>query len=149
MDTPLPQLSAQIEQRIQLLSRLAESLERSQFALLRNDAEGIARGAAHQAELCRQWSVLEEQLRDQAVRQRSGSAEPAIASEAAEDSARLEQEWAALTTRIRYLTRVHGSLLRHLQRSLDVLARVLASCAPTYHPQAALPLPETRPRAGE
>jgi hypothetical protein len=39
--------------------KLAESMELSSLALARNDAEAIARGAAHQAELCRQWSCLE------------------------------------------------------------------------------------------
>ena len=52
-----------IPTRLQVLRELAQSLETSQLALAHNDAEKIARGAAHQAELCRRWSVLETQLR--------------------------------------------------------------------------------------
>jgi hypothetical protein len=63
MDTALPQLGDLIETRLLLLRHLADSLEVSRSALLCNDAEAIARGAAHQAELCRQWSRLEDQLR--------------------------------------------------------------------------------------
>ena len=60
--------------------------------------------------------------------------------------ARLEDEWAELSTRIRHLTRVHLSLLRHLNRSLAVLARVAESCAPTYTPGS--PLSDTGTQAG-
>jgi hypothetical protein len=49
--------------RLALVRDLAHSLEVSQFALVRNDAEMIALGAARQAELCRQWGPLEDQLR--------------------------------------------------------------------------------------
>lgn len=128
MNLPLPEFSDLIQQRLALLRRLAESLEGSQLALVRNDAEAIARGAAHQAELCRQWSQLEDQLRLQ-------SPLPGrVTSSDSTDSNRIEQEWEALGTRIRYLTRVHWSLLRHLQRSLIVLTRVVESCADTYTP---------------
>jgi hypothetical protein len=62
-DISLPELSLLIEQRLALVRNLAESLEASTPALVRNDVEAIARGAAHQAELCRQWSHLEDELR--------------------------------------------------------------------------------------
>ncbi len=68
IDTSLPELSKLIEQRLALLRSLAESLEFSSLALVQNDAEAIARGAAHQAELCRQWSALEEALRHETGR---------------------------------------------------------------------------------
>jgi hypothetical protein len=68
IETSLPELSKLIEQRLALLRSLAESLEFSSLALVQNDAEAIARGAAHQAELCRQWSVLEDELRREAGR---------------------------------------------------------------------------------
>jgi hypothetical protein len=74
--TSLPELSKLIEQRLALLRSLAESLEGSTLALVRNDAEAIARGAAHQAELCRQWSRLEDELRREAGRR---SAPPQLA----------------------------------------------------------------------
>jgi len=51
--------------RLHLLRDMACSLELSQIALTGNNAEMIARGAARQAELCRQWSLLEDQLRRQ------------------------------------------------------------------------------------
>ncbi|MGB8014261.1 MAG: hypothetical protein WCF68_21810, partial [Terriglobales bacterium] len=63
-----------------------------------------------------------------------------------EHSARLQAEWETLGARIRYLTRVHWSLLRHLQRSLAVLNRVVDSCAPTYTPDPSLFRTEIRPR---
>jgi hypothetical protein len=146
VDKSLPELSQLIEQRLRLLHSLAESLESSSLALARNDAEAIARGAAHQAELCRQWSRLEDELRRRAERR---SAPPVGASSKSPNksldnsleasagtrqSAQLEAEWQALGVRIRYLTRVHWSLLRHLERSLAVLNRVVDSCAPTYTP---------------
>jgi hypothetical protein len=150
IDTSLPELSKLIEQRLALLRSLAESLEFSSLALARNDAEAIARGAAHQAELCRQWSRLEDELRRDAGR---GSAPPSAGasgdSPEAEHSARLQAEWDTLGARIRYLTRVHWSLLRHLQRSLAVLNRVVDSCASTYTPDPGLLRPAVRLRAGE
>ena len=148
--TSLPELSKLVEQRLALLCSLAESLEGSTLALVRNDAEAIARGAAHQAELCRQWSRLEDELRREAGRR---SAPPPVGasgnSPEAQHSARLQAEWETLGTRIRYLTRVHWSLLRHLQRSLAVLNRVVDSCAATYTPDPGLLRTEVRLASGE
>jgi hypothetical protein len=160
LETSLPGLSKLIEQRLKLLRSLAESLEVSGLALVQNDAEGIARGAAHQAELCRQWSNLEEELRREAD-QISGPPSPGASgnfpqtnflqpnSPKTGQSARLQAEWETLAARIRYLTRVHWSLLRHLERSLAVLNRVVDSCAPTYTPDPGLLRTEVRLRAGE
>jgi hypothetical protein len=152
-DTSLPELSKLIEERLGLVGSLAESLELSSGALVRNDAEAIARGAAHQAELCRQWSCLEDKLRREAARYivPTSAGAPSVSTSSAgipgayskdssaefvavEHSARLQAEWEALSARIRYLTRVHCSLLRHLQRSLAVLERVVDSCESTYTP---------------
>ncbi len=157
IDTSLPELSKLIEQRLALLRRLAESLEFSSLALVKNDAEAIARGAAHQAELCRQWSALEEALRHEVGRHSSPPSAGAPAQTNSlqpnfpetEQSARLQAEWETLAARIRYLTRVHWSLLRHLERSLAVLNRVVDSCAPTYTPDPGLLRTEVRLRAGE
>jgi len=133
------ELADLLERRLAIVGTLAESLEAGRLALGRNDAEAIARGAAHQAELCHQWSRLEEQLRTQAAKRRvwACSSEPASSADAAR-SAELAAEWATLSTRIRYLARVHWSLLRHMQRSLAVWSRVSASCQPTYSPPCAL-----------
>jgi len=154
IDNSLPELSKLIEQRLALVRTLAESLESSSLALAQNDAEAIARGAAHQAELCRQWSCLEvhleEQLRHEAERNPAPrSAGASGDSPEAEHSARLQAEWETLGARIRYLTRVHWSLLRHLRRSFAVLNRVVDSCAPTYTPDPGLLRPDIRLRAGE
>jgi hypothetical protein len=141
LDASLPALSKLIEQRLALLRELAESLESSSVALVQNDAEAIARGTAHQAELCRQWSRLEDDLRREAGRR---SAPPGASGNSSDTehspghSARLQAECETLGARIRYLTRVHWSLLRHLQRSLAVLNRVVDSCAPTYTPDPGL-----------
>ncbi len=149
MEATLPDLGDLIAMRLSLLRNLADSLDVSQFALARNDAETIARGAARQAELCRQWSELEDQLRCESERRPPLPAEPTAGNSAkALQSQELEQEFTALTIRIRHLARVHWSLLRHLQRSLAVLARVVESCAPTYAPEPVV-LNEARPRAGE
>ncbi len=152
IDTSLPKLSRLIEQRFALVGRLAESLELSSSALARNDAEAIARGAAHQAEFCRQWERLEDQLRPEqawfmARRSARPQADVSGKSPVAEHSARLQAEWEALGTRIRYLTRVHCSLLRHLQRSLAVMNRVVDSCALTYTPGPGLLRTEVRTEA--
>ncbi|MFI5102185.1 MAG: hypothetical protein ACHP9V_02315 [Terriglobales bacterium] len=152
IDTSLPELSKLIEQRLALLRGLAESLELSTLALTRNDAEAIARGAAHQAELCRQWSRLEDELRREARRSAPLAGASGNSSEAGH-SAQLQAEWETLGARIRYLTRVHWSLLRHMQRSLAVLNRVVDSCASTYTPDPGVLRPEVRRevrlRAGE
>src|SRR5215468_5123216 len=133
MDHTLPTLADLQAMRVLLLRKLADSMEVSQFALARNDGEMVARGAAHQAELCRQWSQLEEQLRSKADQRRGQSVETELcSSEGRRQSQRLESEFAALTSRIRHLARVHWSLLRHLQRSLTILGRAVESCAPTY-----------------
>ncbi|HUM07155.1 MAG TPA: hypothetical protein VLT90_16925 [Terriglobales bacterium] len=138
MDTTLPQLHDLTEARLAVLRQLADSLEASQFALLRNDAEMIVRGAAHQAELCARWNRLEAQLRRAHERSRAstGTSSP-------------HDEWSKLSARIRHLTRVHSSLLRHLNRSLAILAHVAASCGPTYVQDASLLVRETQARAGD
>ncbi|MGD0212147.1 MAG: flagellar export chaperone FlgN [Terriglobales bacterium] len=152
-DTPLPEiakLAHLIDQRLALLRSLANSLESGTPALARNDAEAIARGAAHQAELCRQWSRLEDEFRREAAkrpRPRSHDA-PGISPES-EHSAQLKAEWETLGARIRYLTRVHWSLLRHLERSLAVLNRVVDSCGSTYSPDPGLLRTDVRLRSGE
>jgi FlgN protein len=154
IDTSLPVLSKLIEQRLELVRSLVESLETSRVALVQNDVEAIARGAAHQAELCRQWSFLEDQLRLQTkprsarLPERPSAGKP-VHSPEARHSAQLQAEWNTLAARIRYLTRVHWSLLRHLQRSLAVLNRVVESCAVTYKPHPALLRTEPRFTAGE
>jgi len=145
LDNSVSELGTLLGQRLELVGTLASSLEASRLALGRNDAEAIARGAAHQAALCRQWSCLEDQLRAEAAWRRAlPGASPAIGSQ----SAQLVQEWATLSARIRYLTRVHWSLLRHMQRSLGILQRMVDSCAPTYTPSRAMESCEARPRAG-
>jgi len=149
LDTSLPELSRLVEERLALVRSLAESLEGSTPALVRNDAEAIARGAAHQAELCRQWSRLEDELRREAGRRSAPRpAGASVDSAKAEHSAHLQAEWEALRTRIQHLTRVHWSLLRHLQRSLAVLNRVVDSCALTYTPNPRLLRTEVRAEVG-
>ncbi|MGA8540229.1 MAG: flagellar export chaperone FlgN [Terriglobales bacterium] len=144
-DNSLPDLSQLIEHRLALVRSLADSLESSSLALARNDAEAIARGAAHQAELCRQWARLEDKLRREAGRRSALPPSGAFAnSPENEQLARLQAEWEALSARILYLTRVHRSLLRHLQRSLAVMHRVVDSCAPTYTPDPSLLRTELR-----
>jgi hypothetical protein len=139
-----------IATRVVLLRDLAQTLEVSQFALARNDAEMIARGAARQAELCRQWSHLEDQLRRESEQRPLPSTKPAAyQSPEALSSAQFKREFAALSVRIRHLTRVHCSLLLHLQRSLAIVAHVVESCAPTYAPELTLLRAETRPQAGD
>lgn len=135
--------------RLLLLRDLAQSLEISQDALAHNDAELIARGAAHQAELCRQWSLLEDRLRHNSGRQSTPATETVTQSSSEfSASASIELEFVALTTRIRHLTRVHCSLLRHLQRSLAIVGHLLAARAPTYTPELSLVRDELRPQAG-
>lgn len=127
---PLPEMAKLLEQRLAIMERLAESLEASRWSLGRNDAEAIARGAAHQAELCRQWRQLEEQLRTKSLATKSRSS--ANDFNPTERSAELAAKWEALSVRLRYLTRVHWSLLKHMQRSLGVLNGIINRAAPTY-----------------
>jgi len=153
-DNSLSEIARLLNERLAVVGLLAESLEESRLALVRKDAEAIARGAAHQAELCRQWSALEEQLRAEAARRREVRAAggwPGLAGEGAEAEqwARLKAEWDALQARIRYLTRVHWSLLRHMQRSLGILKRVIESCAVTYAPASGMAGAGARSQAGE
>ncbi len=138
IDSSLPALSLLIEQRLELLRSLSASLQTSSLALVRNDSDAIARGAAHQAELCRQWSCLESELRRKTKERDDRPSVQGGQLAAAADSMRLQEEWEALARRIRYLTRVHWSLLRHLERSLAVMRRVVDSCAPTYLESAIL-----------
>ena len=150
MDTVPSQPGDLIAMRLLLLRDLAQSLEVSQFALARNDAEMIARGAVRQAELCRQWSLLEDQLRREFEQRPLRTHEPAAdPSPQALPLAQLEQEFVALAARIRHLVRVHCSLLRHLQRSLAIVGHIVESCAPTYAPELALLRAETHSQAGD
>lgn len=128
----LSEMAKLLEQRLVLVERLAESLEASRWSLGRNDAEAIARGAAHQAELCRQWSDLEEQLRTKSLAIKSCSLTDDF--NPAKRSDELAAKWEVLSARLRYVTRVHWSLLRHMQRSLGVLNRIINRAAPTYSP---------------
>jgi hypothetical protein len=146
----LPELSRLVERRLLLLRNLAESMESSSLALVRNDAEAIARGAAHQAELCRQWSRLEGELRLETGRRSSARSTGACGnSPQGEHFSRLQTEWESLEARIRYLVRVHRSLLRYLEHSLAVLHRVVDSCAPAYTLDAGLLRTEPWLRAAE
>lgn len=146
----VPDLTRLVGERLAVVRTLTESLEESQGALRRNNAEVIARGAAHQAELCRHWSRLEEQLRAEADRRRALSATADhILLPADEQSARLKAEWEALRIRVQYLARVHSSLLRHMQRSLSILQRVVDTCNTTYAPGSALPAKNAGPIRGE
>ena len=149
-DNSLPHLGKLLELRLAVVGQLAESMEASRLAIVSNDAEAIARGAAHQAELCRQWSRMEDHLRRQAgrVRDRTSPGVRADMPEAAH-SAQLAAEWQKLSTRIRYLTRVHSSLLRHMQRSLAVWNHLILSCEPTYRPVPDLGSTPSSLRAGE
>lgn len=134
----LPEFLQLIEDRLVLLRTVAESLEFSNLALAQNDVEAIARGAAHQAELCRQWSFLEDKLRVEAGRRATRRARGVSTVSPAQSVAAAgpQAEWETLRARIAYLTRMHCSLLRHLERSLAVLQRVVDGCAPTYRPDA-------------
>ena len=108
-DKSLSELGRLLEQRIAVVGTLAHSLEASRLALGQNNAEAIARGAAHQAELCRQWSRLEDQLRAESVRRYALPSAPiSAASLEARQSARIEAEWATLAARIRYLSACTG-----------------------------------------
>ena len=150
LDNSLPELAKILEQRIAVVGSLAESLETGRLVLGSNDASAIARGAAHQAELCRQWARLEELLRAEAARRRLRTVAVSLQeSPDSERSVQLESEWEALSTRIRYLGRVHWSLLRHMQRSLAIWSRVIDTCAPTYTPTPGAVVPPSRPHAGE
>lgn len=143
MDTPLHRTGDLLSSRLQLLRELAGSLESSQGALASNDAERIARGAAHQAELCRQWRQMEERLqRDPVIQSTSSQATDTS------PSGQIVMEFKALTARIRHLTRVHDSLLRHLQRSLAILGHLADSGAATYTPELKPVSDDPRPLAG-
>ncbi|MGA9356383.1 MAG: hypothetical protein WBV46_22035 [Terriglobales bacterium] len=154
-DNSSPELAVLLAGRLAVVGRLAASLEATRSVLFGHDAEAIARGAAHQAELCREWSRLEDQLRSAASRQPArlpGAARIGADSSDCRETrptAELEADWQALARRIRYLTRVHCSLLRHVQRSLGILQRVIDSCAPTYLPASGWNEPRLDLRAGE
>lgn len=150
MNTVPSQPGDLITMRLVLLRDLVQSLEASQFALAHNDAELITRGAARQAELCRQWSLLEDQLQlEFEKRPRRSTGAVSDPSPQASPSSQIEWEFLALSVRIRHLTRVHCSLLRHLHRSLAIVAHVVESCAPTYAPELTLLRAEIRPQAGD
>ena len=123
-----------LEQRLSLVSNLAESLQASTEAIGRNEAEMISRGAEHQAELCRQWSALEEKLRHAARPSRPVLAPTNPDSGAAAPSERLRDDWEHLEGRVRCLVRMHASLLRHAERSMAIVARIVDAYAPTYSP---------------
>jgi hypothetical protein len=130
LSNSLPEMAKLLEQRLAIVERLADGLEASRWLLGKNDAEAIALGAAHQAELCRQWSRLEEQMRAESLKIKSCS--PTQNTSLTEKSAELAAKWEALSARLRYLTRVHWSLLRHMQRSLSILNGIINREAPTY-----------------
>jgi hypothetical protein len=149
MDAVTTQPGDPISTRLFLLRDLAASLEVSQLALSENDAEKIARGAAHQAELCRQWSLLEDQLQRKSDRGPFSLVDALSCSlKPPSPSTNHNREFEALTVRIRHLARVHCSLLRHLQRSLAIVAHMADTNAPTYAQELNLLHIATQPQAG-
>ena len=149
MDSVVTQPGDLISTRLFLLRDLAASLEVSQLALSENDAEKIARGAAHQAQLCHQWSLLEDQLRRESDRRSLSLLDAAgRSSQLPCPSTDHNREFEGLTIRIRHLTRVHCSLLRYLQRSLAIVAHMADAHAPTYAPELNLLHIAPQPQAG-
>jgi hypothetical protein len=179
-NSSLPALTKLIEERLAVVGALANSLAASTDALVRNNAEAIARGASHQAELCERWNSLEAELRrgmeqrlhlsfirtpvtgkvstgpalaDRRLPLPSSPSEPADGAIsdviAVQNSARLHAEWESLAVRIRYLTRIHSSLLLHLRRGLGILERVAGSCDATYDPGRRPESGQALLRAGE
>jgi hypothetical protein len=128
-----------LSSRLLLLRELVQSLETSRGALTQNNAEMIALGAARQAALCRQWSQLEEQLQHARRMHQPHSSD---------SSDQIADEFSVLTSRIRHLTRVHCSLLRHLQRSLTIVGHVASHSAITYAPALKATHFDVRPQAG-
>ena len=68
LNNSLPELGQLLEQRLAVVGTLAESLEVEPLGAGAKRRGSDRAGAAHQAELCRQWSQLEDELRLQAGR---------------------------------------------------------------------------------
>jgi hypothetical protein len=113
-----------LERRVNLLRQLADSLRRSQAALLTPDYNEIPVQTKAQQYLC-------QELRRLARDQPSGSAgSPAAPAEAREKA--LTGELQRLQAQVADLNRRYAALLRRAQRTVNILCRVLQNSELTY-----------------
>jgi hypothetical protein len=117
---PLP--IERLERRLNLLRRLAQSLEDAQEAIVHRDLEKLEQQTSNQAQLCDAWQRLEC----------AASPVDAEGDSASQPYVRIEKQTREIEGRVRHLVRVHAALLRGAQDSLAVLANLLLQAEGTY-----------------
>jgi|SRR5579862_5695861 len=122
-----------LEQRVRLLHKLADSLQRAQAALLSPDYDQVPAQTKVQQDLC-------HELRRLALIRPSGSATGRAASVEVREKA-LASEFQALHRQVTDLNRKYAALLRRAQRTVNIFCRVLQNSGLTYVVPAVSPVP--------
>lgn len=137
-----------LQQRLSLMEELSASVRGSWQAYVALDLEGIEGATERQNGLCRQLSEIDRKLRALSIPARgaggaavSGERLPAAAEASTSPTQRLlnlRQRILTAAQDLEMASRVHAEFLRRGRRTVDALARCLASRQVTYGPPAFL-----------
>jgi|ERR1051326_5268752 hypothetical protein len=115
--------SGWLDQRVELLQQLADSLQAAQAALVRNDLPELRGETSRQERLCLELSQSQAAL---SLESESTSSDTERHRKDVQDELmRMERE-------IMRLNRIYGALLRRAGRTVNIFCRVLAASSPTY-----------------
>lgn len=115
--------TAWLDQRVEFLQQLADSLKAAQGAVVRNDLAKLRGQTSRQQLLCEQLRRLAE----------VASVESAEANHETEKrKTDLQEDLAQTELEVARLNRVYGALLRRASRTVNIFCRVLAASSPTY-----------------
>ena len=115
--------SAWLDQKVELLRQLANSLQAAQDAVVRDDLAELRGQTSRQQLLCGQ------------IRQLAGEPMVKFGPENWETEKRrreLQDKLARTELEVARLNRVYGALLRRASRTVNIFCRVLAACGATY-----------------
>jgi hypothetical protein len=129
-----------LEQRVALLTSLAESLSAASSSLVSFDIDSLESRIAQQERLCTDIRALDTQIdrvQRQCATQLGASATPSAVSNSAPDAGtlRLRETSARLTkiqSTVKQLNDAHRILLRRSRRTVSALLNSYHSFAPTY-----------------
>jgi hypothetical protein len=136
----------EMEQRLSLMSQLADALEQAQAAVLARDLNELGLQTGRQQELCAALCRLANRDSHETAKRHAGVGRVAagrsgrwIVLPDGVISHQMRSRWedlgrklASLETQVEHLNRVHAGLLRRARRTLDIFSRALVSTALTY-----------------
>jgi hypothetical protein len=124
-----------LEQRIELLRALADSLRSAQAAVLNKDPRQMNSETRRQWELCSELRRLKD-CRRVGGDNRRDSELPSSTTSAGSRRQTLQAELAAAEKQVADLNRLYGALLRRARRTAEIFCRILGNSGVTYLPPA-------------